>query len=162
MKSELLSQSKTSLILMTSFSEPAQECRIRPTGHTQDTKKQLLQTHVASMQSATWLFESEGVYLWSVWPQLNNTVCKPNIHGHLNNHYPTTWIAHLGKPSGNECCTWFSAIKALLLWLGALTFLLTCVLRYFKLGTQNWNILNQVAHADPGLQPGNTCLFSLH
>lgn len=67
---------------MVSFSEPAQECRIRPTGHTQDTKNTFLQTPVASM---TWLFESEQVYLWSVWPQLKNIVCKSNIHGPLDN-----------------------------------------------------------------------------
>lgn len=36
------------------------------------------------MQTATWLFESEQVYLWSVWPQLNNTVCKSNVHGPLD------------------------------------------------------------------------------
>lgn len=45
---ELLSQSETSLILMVYFSESAQECRISPTGHTQDTKNtfsKLLQLH---------------------------------------------------------------------------------------------------------------------
>lgn len=51
------------------------------TGH----KKHLLQTLVDSMQTAAWLFKSKWVYLWSVWPQLNNTVCKSNIHGPLDN-----------------------------------------------------------------------------
>lgn len=111
----------------------------------QDTKKtHLLQTHVASMQSATWLFESEGVSVVSLTTaqQFCLQIKYTRSSGQLCIHYPTDWTAHLGKPSVNGCGVWFSAIKALLFWWMILVFLLTCVLRHT--GTQNWNILNLI------------------
>lgn len=154
---------------MVSFSKPAQECRIGPIGHTQDTKN--------TFSKLLWL----PCRLLPDYLSQNGSICGQSDHSSIilpaNPIYMVLWTTlHslskcLDRTPWKTLCKWVLYMVQCLLGTAFLVrahiFLLTCVLRYLKLGTQNWNILNLIRlhMLAPDcflLKAGSSYLFSLN